>query len=63
MFLKKYYEQEELIQVSNKDEIECIIRKENARQFKLAYSLSLLEGDLYKELEILGEGKLLEDLF
>ena len=58
----EYYEQGELIQISAKDKVECIIIKEKTGRFKLAYLLSLLEGDLCNELGISGESKLSEDM-
>jgi hypothetical protein len=39
-----------------------MIMKEDLGRFGLAYSLPLLEGDLYEDLRILGEGKLSEDV-
>ena len=45
-----------------KEEVEWAIIKENIGYFRLAYTLPLLEGDLSKDLSILGEDKLIEDL-
>jgi hypothetical protein len=50
------------MQVSAKDELEYEIMRENVEWFKLVYLLLLLEGELYKELSTLGEGKFLEDV-
>ena len=50
------------MQLSAKDKVEHTIMRENIGQFKLAYSLLLLEEELYEELSILGEDKLLEDI-
>ena len=58
----EYCKYKELIQVSIKYEVESMISKENIGRFKLVYSLSLLERDLYEILGISGEGKLLEDI-
>ena len=58
----EYYEQEQLIQVFMKDEVEQAIMRQNTGQFKLGHSLPLLEGELCEELSISGEDKLLEDL-
>ena len=57
----EYCKYKELIQVSIKYEVESMISKENIGRFKLVYSLSLLERDLYEILGISGEGKLSED--
>ena len=45
-----------------KNKVEHVIMRENIGQFKLVYSSLLLEEELYKELSILEESKLLEDL-
>ena len=39
-----------------------MITKENTGMFILIYLLILLEGDLYEELGISGEGKLIENV-
>ena len=44
-----------------KYKVEYVIMRENTEWFELVNLLSLLEGESYKELSMLGEGKLLED--
>ena len=48
--------------MSAKNKVEYAIVKENIGWFKLVHLLLLLEKDLYEELRISGEGKLIEDM-
>ena len=48
--------------VSTKDIVESTITKENSGRFKLTCTSQLLEGDLYNQLGMLGEGVLSEEI-
>ena len=49
--------------MSNKEEGEEAIMKENAARFKLAYSWPMLGLELSKDLGRVGEGKLSQEIF
>ena len=58
----EYREDEELIQVSTKNEVENAIMKENSSRFRFVYSLLILEDFMCKELGLSGEGNLTQDI-
>ena len=51
-----------IIQVTNKEDVERAIIKENTARFKLAYSSPILSLELSDDLERLGEGRSSQDI-
>ena len=51
-----------LMQVSTKDEIKSVTMKDNSARFRLVWSSPFLEGDVYSQLSMSGEGVLADDI-